>query len=79
MELMLTELEPGAAFKDEQVHEGVDIMLVTRGAVVLTLSGVDYPVQEGQCVVWSGAYSHRIRNDSPAPASEIAISTERLY
>jgi transcriptional regulator with XRE-family HTH domain len=79
MELMLTEYEPGGAFEDEQVHEGIDIMLVTRGEVVLSLQGQDYPVREGECVVWSGAYRHRIRNDSDAPASEIAISTERLY
>jgi transcriptional regulator with XRE-family HTH domain len=79
MELMITEFEPGAAFEDEQIHEGIDIMLVTRGEVVLSLQGEDYPVREGECVVWSGAYRHRIRNDSNTPASEIAISTERLY
>ncbi|HZS94885.1 MAG TPA: XRE family transcriptional regulator, partial [Chloroflexota bacterium] len=79
MELMITELDPGAAFEDEQVHEGIDIMLVTRGEVVLNLQGADYAVREGECVVWSGAYRHRIRNDSAAPASEIAISTEHLY
>jgi transcriptional regulator with XRE-family HTH domain len=78
-ELILVDLAPGAGFEHDLAHEGVDVMLVTKGDVVVTLDGEDHTVRERECVVWSGGYPHRVRNDTDEPASEIGICTERMY
>jgi quercetin dioxygenase-like cupin family protein len=76
---MLIDLAPGSSFDHELAHEGVDLMLVTKGEVVVTLQGQDYTVRAPECAIWSGGYAHRVRNDSDEPASEIGICTERMY
>lgn len=79
MELILVDLEPGAEFDRELSHSGIDVVLVTRGEIVLTFNHRDYTVRAGECVVYPGAYPHRERNDTKQPASEISITTERMY
>lgn len=79
MEVITIDFEPRTGFNDELTHEGVDILLVTRGEVILSVNGVDYPMRAGQCAVWSAAYRHRVRNDSSETASGIAIATESVY
>jgi transcriptional regulator with XRE-family HTH domain len=79
MELILVDFEPESAFRDELTHEGVDVLLVTRGEIVVRVNGVEYVVPEGDCAVWSAGYPHMLRNATARPASAIAMVTETIY
>ena len=69
---------PGASFKDELSHEGIDVLYVTEGEIVLVVNSVDYPMSAGECCAFSAAYPHKVRNDSKRPASAISITTGRM-
>jgi transcriptional regulator with XRE-family HTH domain len=79
MELVVARFSPRSGFVDELTHEGIDIGLVIEGRVVVTISDVDYPVEEGEAAIWSGAHRHRVRNDDDRPALLVAVVTERVY
>ena len=79
LDLVIVELGAQSKFKDELSHEGIDVVYVTKGEIVLMVDGVDYPMSEGECCVFSAAYRHRVRNDSAHPASLISITTGRMY
>jgi transcriptional regulator with XRE-family HTH domain len=79
VDLVLVDLAPHSKFKDEITHEGIDVVYVTQGEVVLVVDGADYPMSESECCVFSAAYRHGIRNDSGKPASIISITTGRMY
>ena len=79
LDFVNVELAPKSKFKDEMSHEGMDVVYVTQGEIVLVVDGVDYPMSEGECCVFSAAYRHRIRNDSNRTASIVSITTGRMY
>lgn len=79
LDFVNVELAPKSKFKDEMSHEGMDVVYVTQGEIVLVVDGVDYPMNEGECCVFSAAYRHRIRNDSNRAASIVSITTGRMY
>jgi mannose-6-phosphate isomerase-like protein (cupin superfamily) len=79
LDLVTVELAPKSKFKNELTHEGIDVVYVTQGEVVVVVDGVDYPMSEGECCVFSAAYRHRVRNDSSRPASIVSITTGRMY
>lgn len=79
LELILMSVEPGCGFDDELTHEGVDVVYVIDGEAVLSVSGRDYRMREGECVVFSGAYRHALRNDSDLPVKAISVVTERIF
>lgn len=79
VDLVTVELAPRSKFKNEISHEGIDVVYVTRGDVILAVDGVDYPMREKECCVFSAAYRHGIRNDSARPAAIISITTGRMY
>jgi len=72
-ELITAEFAPGAAFRDTITHEGLDIVYVLEGELILEYDGDDYPMHAGACTLYSGAYPHRFRNDSGRPASWLSI------
>jgi transcriptional regulator with XRE-family HTH domain len=78
-ELVRVTLAPHAAFADEFAHEGVDVTLVTEGTVTATYNGVDYVMEAGECMLWSGGYSHTYRNDGAEPAAFVVVVTAVLY
>ncbi len=79
LDLVVVEIAPHSKFKDELSHEGIDVVYVTKGDAVLVVDGVDYPMSEDECCVFSAGYRHRLRNDSSKPASIISITTGRMY
>lgn len=79
LDLVIVDLAPHAKFKDERIHEGIDVVYVTRGEVVVVVDGIDYPMSEKECCVFSAGYRHRVRNDSARPASIVSITTGRMY
>jgi transcriptional regulator with XRE-family HTH domain len=79
LDFVAVELAPKSKFKDEMTHEGIDVVYVTQGEIVLEVDGVDYPMADGECCVFSAAYHHRVRNDSSRPASIVSITTGRMY
>ncbi len=79
LDLVIVDLAPRAKFKNALTHEGIDVIYVTQGDVVTVVDGVDYPMGEHECCVFSAAYPHRIRNDANRPASLVSITTARMY
>ncbi|HLI95153.1 MAG TPA: cupin domain-containing protein [Candidatus Baltobacteraceae bacterium] len=79
LDLVIVDMAPHSKFKDERSHEGIDVVYVTQGDVVVVVDGVDYPMREKECCVFSAGYRHRVRNDSAHPASLISITTGRMY
>lgn len=79
LDFVTVELAAHSKLKNELTHEGIDVVYVLKGDIVLVVDGVDYPMGESECCVFSAAYRHRIRNDSDRPASVISITTGRMY
>jgi transcriptional regulator with XRE-family HTH domain len=77
-ELEVVEMAPRSAFRNEMSHEGIDVVYCTRGNVVLSFNGTDYPMKEGDCCVFSAGYPHRIRNDSAKSAALISFTSGRM-
>ncbi len=46
---------------------------------MLVYNGDDYTLSAHDCVVYSGAYPHTVRNDAPEPAQIVFIVTETVY
>lgn len=78
LDLVDVRLAPGASFKNEQSHEGIDVVYVTEGELVVEVNHVDYPMGEGECCVFAAGFPHRLRNDSKAAAAAISITTGRM-
>lgn len=79
LDLVAIEFTPRSKLKDEISHEGIDVVYVTEGEVVIVVDGVDYPMGAGECCVFSAGYAHGMRNDSGRKASVISITTARMY
>jgi len=78
LELQRMVFEPRSGFRDELVHEGVDIVLVIDGTVTLTVDGIDYPMVAGDCATHAASFRHKIRNDTTRRATVVAITTGRM-
>ncbi|MBC5799804.1 MAG: helix-turn-helix domain-containing protein [Candidatus Eremiobacteraeota bacterium] len=78
LEVAVMAFDPRCGFRDELTHEGVDILYVTSGEVVLRVNEVDYSMHAGQCAVYSAAYAHTLRNDSARAASAIGLTTAHM-
>ena len=78
LDLVIVELEPGAFFKNELSHEGIDVFYVTQGELVIVVNGVDYPMTTGECCVFSAGFAHKVRNDSKRPGAGISVTTGRM-
>jgi transcriptional regulator with XRE-family HTH domain len=79
LEIITVRFQPHAGFADELTHAGFDAALVIEGEVIASVDGVEYPIREGDCATWSGAYPHRLHNDSDKPAAIVAIVSESVY
>lgn len=79
LELLVATFAPRSRFDDSITHAGLDVAYVAEGELVLVVEGVDYPVREGQCVVWPSSHEHTMRNDSDRPATAIGFTTETVY
>lgn len=78
LDLVQIELAAGAAFKDELTHEGIDVVYVLEGELVLVVNDIDYPMSAGECCIFSAGFAHKVRNDSKRAASAISITTGRM-
>lgn len=78
LDLVIVRMDPHSAFSSELVHEGIDIVYVLEGDVVLRVDGVDYAMGPEQCCVYSAGYSHALRNDNAKPARVVALTTARM-
>jgi transcriptional regulator with XRE-family HTH domain len=79
LEVVVAIFDPHTRLKDEITHEGVDISLVIEGRVIVTINGVDYPLEAGETAIWSGAYRHTMRNDDDEKAIFVGVVTEQVY
>jgi transcriptional regulator with XRE-family HTH domain len=78
VDLVLVEMAPRHRFRDELLHEGIDVLYVSAGEVVLELDHVEYALKAGDCVMYSAAYPHLLRNDSSKPASAFFINRKDI-
>jgi transcriptional regulator with XRE-family HTH domain len=79
LEIIRARFEPHTHMNDTITHEGIDIVTVLEGEIVLVYQDEPYAMSAGECAVWSGAYPHTFRNDSDAPAEWIAVVTGTVY
>jgi transcriptional regulator with XRE-family HTH domain len=79
LDLVMVDFAAHSKFKSEMSHEGIDVLYVVRGEIVLLVDGAEYAMGERDCCVFSAAYRHGVRNDSARPASIISITTGRMY
>jgi mannose-6-phosphate isomerase-like protein (cupin superfamily) len=78
LDLVDVRLSPGSTFKDELSHEGIDVVFVTKGKIVLVVNHVDYAMVEGDCCVFAASFPHKLRNDSNSEAVAISVTTGRM-
>jgi transcriptional regulator with XRE-family HTH domain len=79
LELLVASFAPRSEFDDSITHAGIDVAYVAQGELVLVVDGVEYVLQEGQCVVWPSSHPHTMRNTSDAPAIVVGFATEIVH
>ena len=79
LDLVIMDFEPRSKMHNVLSHEGIDVVYVREGDVVMVVDNADYPMAAGDCCVVSAAYPHRIRNDSNRKACVIGVTTARMY
>jgi quercetin dioxygenase-like cupin family protein len=52
---------------------------VVEGEIVLTLDGIVHRVAQGECVVFSVAYRHALRNERDEPAFVAVVGDAGVY
>jgi transcriptional regulator with XRE-family HTH domain len=78
LDLVDVRLAAGAEFKNELSHEGIDVVYVTEGELVVVVNHLDYPMVVGDCCVFAAGFPHKLRNDSKSYASAISVTTGRM-
>ncbi len=78
LDLVIVELAAGASFRSDLTHEGIDVVYITQGEVLLVVNGVDYPMNAGECCAFSAGFPHKLRNNSKGLASAISVTTGRM-
>jgi mannose-6-phosphate isomerase-like protein (cupin superfamily) len=78
MEFVIMHFAARSGFRDELTHEGMDALYAVTGELVLRVNHIDYPISAGECVVYSAAYPHSVRNDSARQASAFGITTAQM-
>jgi transcriptional regulator with XRE-family HTH domain len=78
-ELITATFSPHTFFRDAITHEGIDIIYVLTGQIVLEYAGAHYTMKPGDCTIYSGAYPHRFRNDTAQSASWLSVVTGSVY
>lgn len=79
LELITMSFAPHSAFTEDISHEGVDAVHVLEGQIVLTLDHIDYTLAEGECVVFSAAYQHGMRNERDEWAFVVSVTDAEVY
>lgn len=80
LEFLLTTLAPHAQSDETLAQPGLDVIFVIDGELTVVYDGNDYPVREGECIVWPSSKPRTIiRNDREQPARAIGFSTEIAY
>ncbi|MGH7737807.1 MAG: cupin domain-containing protein [Candidatus Tyrphobacter sp.] len=79
LDLIIVRLAPSAAFQKPLTHEGIDVVYVLEGTIVLDVAGEEYPMAADDCCVYSAGYPHGVRNGPAAPARIVALTTARMY
>lgn len=77
-EIDVMDFEPHAQFATPSAHEGVDVVLVLSGEVVLSVAGIEYHMHPGDCATYSAGYEHGIRNAGDEAARVIGLTTGRM-
>jgi transcriptional regulator with XRE-family HTH domain len=77
-ELNVMKFAPNSRFHDARAHDGFDIVYAAVGEVVLCVNDGEYVMREGDCVYYSAAYPHRLRNRSRRKAVAIGVTTGRM-
>ena len=79
LELLVASFAPHSGFDDSITHAGIDVAYVAQGELLLIVDGAEYPLTQGQCVVWPSSHPHTMRNVSDAPAIVVGFATEIVH
>jgi transcriptional regulator with XRE-family HTH domain len=77
-ELEVVDFAPRTSFRTELAHEGIDVVYVVQGNVVLFFNDRDFPMSAGDCCVFAAGYAHKLRNDSNENARVVAFTSGRM-
>jgi transcriptional regulator with XRE-family HTH domain len=74
LEVYASEFAPGATAGEAYVHgDAQEVLIVTRGSVVLELDGKKYQLDEGDSAEYRTSVPHTVHNLSDAPAEMFLI------
>jgi transcriptional regulator with XRE-family HTH domain len=77
-ELEVVDFAPRTRFRTDLAHEGIDVVYVIEGTVVLSFNGRDFRMSAGECCVFAAGYAHKLRNDSDEAARVVAFTSGRM-
>ena len=75
VEPILANFTPGAQYREELKHGGVEFALVLKGEFRFELEDVDHVLHEGDCVYYSGEKAHGWQNLTDSDASVLMVIT----
>jgi transcriptional regulator with XRE-family HTH domain len=75
VEPILANFTPGAQYREELKHGGVEFALVLKGEFRFELEDVDHVLHEGDCVYFSGEKAHGWQNLTDSDASVLMVIT----
>ena len=75
VEPIIADFMPGAQYKEDLEHGGVEFALVLKGEFRFELEDVDHVLHEGDCVYFSGEKAHGWQNLTDSDASVLMVIT----
>ena len=75
VEPILADFTPGAQYKEDLKHGGVEFALVLKGEFRFELENVDHVLHEGDCVYFPGEKAHGWQNLTDSDASVLMVIT----
>lgn len=78
LDFIIVRMAPRSSFDRELAHEGIDVVYVLEGDIVMRIDDADYPMTADECCVYSAGYPHLMRNDAAKPAVVVAVTTGRM-
>jgi quercetin dioxygenase-like cupin family protein len=79
MEVVVTEMEPGAEFGETYSHEGQEIHMVVSGVIEFEVAGGKYILEEGDWLWHRSDVPHHSRNLSDKKAKYITIGVPPTF
>src|SRR5262249_32003573 len=71
--------ESQSGMRDVLAHDGEDFCSVVRGAITLLFGDREIVLRRSECVTYTAAVPHSLRNDGDEPAEIVAFTTKPYW